>query len=86
MLSLTAQVEVHQAFLLTAEDNRTHRPTAEIVEKYYPHLPWPKVTKEEYLARGEFISLVDCSAAKRALGWQPKWSQFDYRTSSQKGG
>ena len=77
LLGLSAPVEVHQAFLLTADDNRTHTPSAEIVEKYYPHLPWPKVSKEEYLVKGEFVSLVDCSAAKKVLGWQPKWSQFD---------
>lgn len=77
VLSLDAKVDVHQAFLLTADDNRMHMPSREVVEKYYPHLPWPKVSKEEYLARGEYISLVDCGAAKRVLGWQPKFSQFD---------
>jgi UDP-glucose 4-epimerase len=77
LLSLTAKVDLHQSFLLTADDNRMHTPSAEVVEKYYPHLAWPKVSKEEYLAKGEFVSLVDCSAAKRVLGWQPKYSQFD---------
>ncbi len=77
LLSLTAEVEVHQAFLLTADDNRLHIPSAELVEKYYPDKPWPKVSKEEYLSRSEFISLVDCRAAKQVLGWQPKISQFD---------
>jgi nucleoside-diphosphate-sugar epimerase len=77
LLSLMAKVELHQAFLLAADDNRMQIPTSEIVEKYYPHLPWPKSSKAEYLARGEFISLVDCQAAKRVLGWQPKISQFD---------
>ncbi len=76
-LSLTATMEIHQAFLLSAEDNRVHKPTAEIVEKHYPHLPWPKIAKEDYLARGEYITLLDCSEAKRVLGWQPKYSQFD---------
>jgi UDP-glucose 4-epimerase len=77
LLSLTAPIDIHQAFLLTADDNRTHTSSAEVVGKYYPQLPWPKVSREEYLARGEFISLVDCSAAKRVLGWQPKYSMFD---------
>lgn len=76
-LSLEAKIETHQAFLLTADESRKRIPTAEIVEKYYPQLPWPKISKEEYLAKGEFISLVDCSAAKQVLGWQPKYSQFD---------
>lgn len=77
LLSLTAQIEIHQAFLLTADDNRTHTPSTQIVEKYFSHLPWPKISKEDYLSRGETISLVDCSAAKKALGWQPKFSLFD---------
>jgi UDP-glucose 4-epimerase len=77
LLSLTAQVNLHQAFLLAAADNILHIPTAELVEKYLPNLTWPNVSKEEYLARGEFISLLDCRAAKQVLGWQPKISQFD---------
>jgi UDP-glucose 4-epimerase len=77
LLSLTAKVEGHQAFLLTADESRLRTPTAEVVEKYYPTLPWPKISKEEYLAQGEFISLVDCRAAKEVLGWQPRYSQFD---------
>ena len=77
VLSLTAKVDLHQAFLLSADDNRFHIPTAELVAKYYPNLPWPKVSKEEYCARNEYISLLDCHAAKEVLGWQPKYSQFD---------
>jgi UDP-glucose 4-epimerase len=77
LLSLTAPVEIHRAFLLTSDENRTRIPSAQIVEKYYPRLSWPKIAREEYLSRGEYISLVDCSAAKQVLGWQPKYSQFD---------
>jgi UDP-glucose 4-epimerase len=77
LLSLTAPVEQHQAFLLAHDENRTRTPTLEIVEKHYPHLPWPKISKEAYLARGEYIGLLDCSAAKRVLGWQPRFSWFD---------
>jgi UDP-glucose 4-epimerase len=77
VLSLKAKIDIHQAFLLTADDNRMQIPSAEVVEKYYPQLAWPKISKEEYLAKDEFISLVDCSAAKKVLGWQPKYSQFD---------
>ena len=77
LLGLTAEVNLHQAFLLAADDNHFHIPTAELVEKYLPNLPWPKVSKEEYLAKGEFVSLLDCRAAKQVLGWQPKYSEFD---------
>ena len=76
-LSLTAKIEIHQAFLLSADDNRAHIPSAELVEKYYPNLPWPKVSREAYCARNEYISLLDCHAAKEVLGWQPQYSQFD---------
>ena len=77
LLSLTAKIDGHEAFLLTADDNRTNTSSREIVDQYYPNLTWPKVSKEEYLARGNTVSLVDCSAAKRKLGWQPRYSRFD---------
>jgi UDP-glucose 4-epimerase len=76
-LALKVEIKTHQAFLLSAVEGRTRIPTAEIVEKYYPQLPWTKVSKEEYLTRNEFISLLDCSAAREVLGWQPKYSIFD---------
>jgi hypothetical protein len=59
-LSLTAQVEIHQAFLLTADDNRMHIPSAELVDQYFPNLTWPHISREEYLARGEYVSMVNC--------------------------
>jgi len=77
LLSLEADVEVHQTFLLAADDLSLRIPNSEVVEKYYPSLSWPRISKEEYLAKGEFIGLLDCSAAKQVLGWQPKYSQFD---------
>ena len=77
LLSVTAPVEYHQAFLLSAPDNRTHTPTAEIVDKHFAHLPWPKISREDYLARGEYVSLLNCDAAKEVLGWQARWSRFD---------
>jgi UDP-glucose 4-epimerase len=76
-LAIKAEVKVHEAFLLASGEGRTRMPTAEIVEKYYPQLPWPKVSKEEYLAKNEFISLLDCTGAREVLGWQPKYSVFD---------
>ena len=84
LLSLEAPIETHQSFLLTHDENRSRTPSAEIVEKHYPHLPWPKISKEEYLEKGEFISLVDCSAAKKVLDWQPKYSRFDPESGYEK--
>jgi len=77
LLGLTAAVERHQAFLLAADDNRSQDDLSGIIEKYYAHLPWPKISKEDYIARNPKASLVDCTQAKQVLGWQPKYSQFD---------
>jgi UDP-glucose 4-epimerase len=77
LLSLTAEVDVHQAFLLASPESSLRIPTTEVVEKYYPHLPWPRVSKEEHLTRGEYVSLLDCSAARQVLDWQPQFSQFN---------
>jgi UDP-glucose 4-epimerase len=77
LLGLTAPVEGHQAFLLSAADSAAKVPTAELVEKYYPQIPWAKVSMEKYLAGDPFRSLLDCSKAKKMLGWQPKISMRD---------
>jgi nucleoside-diphosphate-sugar epimerase len=76
VLGLDASIEIHQAFLLTSTLNRTDLPTAEIISRHYSHLPWLKIPKEEYLSRDEFISLVDCTAAKRVLGWEPTYKRI----------
>jgi nucleoside-diphosphate-sugar epimerase len=73
-LALEADLNGHQAFLLASPENRMGIPTAELVEKYYPHLPWPKIAKETYLGRDPHISLLDCSAARDILGWEAKYS------------
>jgi UDP-glucose 4-epimerase len=77
LLSLTAKIEGHQAFLLTADDVQGKMTTIELVEKYYTHLPWPKISQQEYLEGQPYRSLVDCSKAKKMLGWQPKYSFRD---------
>jgi nucleoside-diphosphate-sugar epimerase len=73
LLALTAPIQGHQAFLLAADDNTAKITTAELLEKYYAGLPWPRLSKDEYLAGDPFRSLVDCSKAKALLGWQPKY-------------
>jgi nucleoside-diphosphate-sugar epimerase len=72
LLSLTASVDGPPGVPAGLRREPLRIPTAEVVEKYYPTLPWPKISKEEYLAQGEFVSLVDCRAAKEVLGWQPQ--------------
>ena len=74
LLGLTVDFSGHEAFLLTADDTWASVSSQELVDRYYSHLPWPKISRDEYLAGSEYRSLVDCSHAKRVLGWQPKYS------------
>lgn len=77
LLSLTAEIEGHEAFLLTADDLFSDRPTQDLLDQYYSHLPWPKVSREVYFNGDPYRSLVDCSKAKRMLGWKPIHSRRD---------
>ncbi len=83
LLGLTAPVEGHQAFLLSADDSTAKIPTSEVVDKYYGHMPWPKVSRDEYLADNPYRSLVDCSKARRMLGWKPRISLRDSESGYQ---
>jgi len=74
LLGLNAGFQGHEAFLLTADDNHGELTSAELVEKYYPNLPWKTISQAEYLDGAPYRSLVDCSKAKRLLGWQPAHS------------
>ena len=77
LLGLTAEVKGHEAFLLTADDTTFDRPSQELVDNHLNHLPWPKISAQEYLAGQPLRSLVDCSHAKTVLGWQSKHSRRD---------
>ena len=43
LLSLTVPIVGHRAFLLTADDSRLDIPSGEVVNRFYAHLPWPKI-------------------------------------------
>lgn len=77
LLSLVAPISGHEAFLLTADDTTSDRPSEELVEAYYASLPWPKISREDYFNGQPYRSLVDCSKAKRLLGWSPRFSRRD---------
>ncbi|HMN60873.1 MAG TPA: NAD(P)-dependent oxidoreductase [Anaerolinea sp.] len=77
LLGLTAEVKGHEAFLLTADDNSHDLTSQELVDRYLNHLPWHNTTAQAYFAGQPYRSLVDCSHAKRVLGWQPKYSKRD---------
>jgi UDP-glucose 4-epimerase len=75
LLSLTAPLAGHQAFLLASDYTHARRSTLELVKKYYPRFPWPKVQPEDYVRDNPYRSLLDCSQAKKVLDWQPNYSQ-----------
>jgi nucleoside-diphosphate-sugar epimerase len=80
--SLTVEGVTHDAFLLTATDTSIDIPTAELVHRYYPDTPWPKVAMEEYLADNPYRSLLDCSHAADVLGWTARRSWRDEQEAS----
>jgi nucleoside-diphosphate-sugar epimerase len=77
LLGLTAENITSEAFLLTADDTISATPTAELVERFYPETPWPKQSRDVYLADNPYRSLLDCVHAKTVLGWQPRHSWRD---------
>ena len=56
-----------------ADDTTVTMPTAELVDKNYPDTPW-KQDRAAWLADNPHRTLMDCTHAKEALGWQPKRS------------
>jgi UDP-glucose 4-epimerase len=64
----------HGEYLIFADDTTVDVPTAQLVAEHYPDTPWPNVSLEEYVAHSPHRSLMDCTQAKRVLGWQPQHS------------
>ena len=71
LLSLSAPLAGHHAFLLTADYTHAYTPTLELARKYYPEFPWLGIQAEDYLKDNPHRSLIDCTHAKEVLGWQP---------------
>ena len=67
----TAEGVEHEEFLIFADDNTVDVPTAQLVAEHHPDIPWPNTSLEDYVADDPYRSLMDCSKAKRLLGWQP---------------
>lgn len=74
VLGLQAEGLLHGGFLLAADDTTMEIPTSELVETYYPNIPWPTADCKSWLAENPHRALLDCSHAKEALGWRPKHS------------
>lgn len=75
---LTVENVTHDAFLLSADDTSSARPSRELKETYWPELPWHQ-DPDVYLADAPYRALIDSTQAKRVLGWQP---QHSWRTAA----
>ena len=64
----------HGRFLLTADDTCVEKETADILRDDFPNTPW--IGGESYLDHPR-KTLVDCSAARKELGWRPLHSWQD---------
>ncbi len=73
---LTVKNVTHDAFLLSADDTTLTTPSRELKETYYPQIPWQQ-NPDNYFASRPNRALIDCSAAKQVLGWQPQHSWRD---------
>ncbi len=73
LLALKVQGIQHDAFLLSAQDTSLDIPTAELVQKYWSHLPW-RGDLAAYVADNPYRTLVDASHAAQVLGWQARRS------------
>jgi nucleoside-diphosphate-sugar epimerase len=74
LYALKAQDVRHDVFLLSAADTSLPIPTNELVDRYYPDIPWVGQSREEYLANNPHRSLLDCSRAHNLLGWKPAYN------------
>jgi UDP-glucose 4-epimerase len=70
LLALKVDGVQHDAFLLSAEDTIIDIPTAELVQRYWSHLPW-RGDLAAYVADNPYRALIDTSHATQVLGWQP---------------
>ncbi|MGQ9541746.1 MAG: NAD-dependent epimerase/dehydratase family protein [Armatimonadota bacterium] len=75
--SLTVEGVQHAGFLLSAPDTSLEVPTAELVQKYWSHLPW-RGDLAEYVAENPYRTLIDTSHATQVLGWRARRSWRDH--------
>ena len=70
---------LHDRFLLAAPDTASHLPTSDLVDRWFPTVPWPAQDRQVYLASDAHRSLIDCSHARTVLGWVPRHAWRDQR-------
>ena len=71
LLALQTPFTGYHALLLASDDTMLPEDSAALIAEHYPAIPW-RVSHEEWFAENPNRTLVDCSAAKNLLGWQPK--------------
>lgn len=71
----------HGVFLLSADDTTAPQPTTALVDRYYPDVPWPHLDRAVYLANQPHRTLIDTTAAREILGWQPRYSWREHITA-----
>lgn len=64
----------HARLLLCGEDVASDRPAAELVAEHVPDVPWRDGVPPP---PGTRTALADCSAARRLLGWSPRYRWAD---------
>jgi nucleoside-diphosphate-sugar epimerase len=79
--AIDAAMEYHpetgfDRFLVNADDQYCTLPSLEFAERYCPGVP---VDAEKLSRCGGFGAFIDCSRAKEALGWQPRYSCREQR-------
>lgn len=72
-LAVEAQGLEHEPFFVPADDGMTLVPAAELIERYFTHVPVDRDAVE-----GDYWSLISNRKAKELLGYRPthSWRQY----------
>ena len=74
ILAATASFSGCHAMLLAANDTTTCVTTAELIERDYPDAEMTDRLKTWLSAENRYRGLIDCSEAKKVIGWSPRYS------------
>jgi nucleoside-diphosphate-sugar epimerase len=74
ILATTVPFTGCHAMLLAAADTTSKLPTAELVERDYPEAVMTDRLSEWLTNDNVFSGLIDCSAARNVIGWEPEYS------------
>lgn len=72
LCAYNSQLLGHRIYYVAGDDHAHAMPTAEIVAKHYPGVPWSPKTDHPH------EGLVNCARAKEELGWEPKYTWRSY--------